>query len=80
MFHTINTLHNIFFSTLQNTGEIFTDGSKSEDGIGFTAVSRRNSAVSRFPPTALILTADLYATLAAATKNRNLKRFKTGLL
>ena len=54
-----------YTSKYQDYIAIYTDGSKSLDGVGYAAVSGRESVLGSLPPQSSIYTAELYAILAA---------------
>ena len=51
---------------------LYTDGSKSPDGVGYAAVSGREFAEGSLPPQSSIYTAELYAILAAVKMTRGM--------
>ena len=59
-------------SKYQGSYAIYTDGSKSENGVGFAAVSRRKTASGSLSRSASIFTAELHANLAAVKMTRDL--------
>ena len=59
-------------SKYQDSKAIYTDGSKSPDGVGFAAVSGRESEEGSLPPQSSIFTAELYAILAAVKMTRGM--------
>ena len=60
-------------SIYQGSVAIYTDGSKSEDGVGFAAVGREATTHGSLPPAASIFTAELHAILAAVKMTRDMR-------
>nr|BDT63038.1 MAG: hypothetical protein [Trachysalambria curvirostris nimavirus] len=58
-------------SKYQGSKAIFTDGSKTKDGVGFAAVSSWHTAMGSLPAASSIFTAELYAILSAVKMTRD---------
>ena len=61
-----------YTSKYQGYIAIYTDGSKSPDGVGYAAVSGREFAEGSLPPQSSIYTAELYAILEAVKMTRGM--------
>ena len=64
-----------YTSKYQGYIAIYTDGSKSPDGVGYAAVSGREFAQGSLPPQSSIYTAELYAILAAVKMTRGMNHY-----
>ena len=60
-------------SKYQGSVAIYTDGSKSEDGVGFAAVSVDSTTQGSLPPEASIFTAELLAIRAAVKMTKDIR-------